>query len=109
MVHRGRFMVRASDTLPITAFTRNYKRLIEQMRRDGAAHVLTIDGRGAAVVQSVEAYDAMVAALDTLYVHSELARGLAATGPSLTTGEARARLKAAAKRGAAKAKRGGRA
>lgn len=102
-------MVRASDTMPITAFTRNYKRLIEKMRRGGAAHILTVDGRGAAVIQSVEAYDAMVAALDTLYVHRELAKGLADTGPSMTTAEVRARLKARVKRGIGRSKKGPRA
>lgn len=89
-------MPRATDIMPITAFTRAYQKVVKDLKKHGRPKVLTIDGRPVAIVQDPEAYDRM---LDMIYVTQAVAAGLADDRPRISIAEARERIAAAAKRG----------
>lgn len=85
-------MPRATDILPITSFTRAYKRVAAQLRKSGRAHVLTIDGKPSLIVQDAAAYDQLVELIDAIYVDAAISRALADPRPKRTVEQVRKNL-----------------
>ena len=52
--------IRPEDIGPLTDFIRNHRPALERLRETGRPEVLTVHGKGAVVVQDVEAYQRML-------------------------------------------------
>jgi hypothetical protein len=57
-------MVLLTDIHPVSDFTRNTKKYVQRLKKTGHAEVLTIDGEGEVVIQSTEAYQKLLDAVE---------------------------------------------
>jgi uncharacterized pyridoxamine 5'-phosphate oxidase family protein len=57
-------MVLLTNIHPVSDFTRNTKKYFHRLKKTGRAEVLTIDGEGEIVIQSIEAYQKFLDAVE---------------------------------------------
>ncbi len=69
-------MVRESGSTPLDEFQKHTAADLEQLTRDGAPRVVTVDGRPRFVVQDAEAYGRLVEALDMAEAAAGIRRGM---------------------------------
>lgn len=82
-------MPRATDIMPITAFTRAYQKVVKDLKKHKRPTVLTVDGRPSVVIQDAHAYEEMINALDALYVDEAVGRAMDDPRPSISVDELR--------------------
>lgn len=85
-------MLRATDIMPITGFTRSYQQVVRALKKHGRPTVLTIDGKPSVVVQDAAAYQKSLELLDAMYIDMMVDRAMADKRPSMTVDQLRARL-----------------
>jgi PHD/YefM family antitoxin component YafN of YafNO toxin-antitoxin module len=69
-------MLRTSNIQSLTEFQRDTKATIAKLKRNGAALVLTVNGRAELVVQHAEAYQALMDRLERLETIEGVRQGL---------------------------------
>ena len=69
-------MVLLTDIHPVSDFTRNTKKYVQRLKKTGNPEVLTIDGEGQVVIQSTEAYQKMIDAVELVETLAGIKRGL---------------------------------
>jgi PHD/YefM family antitoxin component YafN of YafNO toxin-antitoxin module len=87
-------MLRATDIMPITEFTRNYKKVIAMLKKAGRPFVLTIDGKPAVVIQDANAFDQTLERLDARYAGEAVSRAIEDLRPSMTAEQLQTKLSA---------------
>ena len=70
-------MVQLSDIHPITDFTRKTKEYIQRLKKTGNPEVVTVNGEAEIVVQSTEAYQRLLDAVELAETLPVLRRSLA--------------------------------
>lgn len=69
-------MKRSSDSQSLTAFKRDTAKIIRQLKTNGEAMVLTVNGKPELIVQDVESYQRLLQRLDRLEAIDGVMRGL---------------------------------
>ncbi len=86
-------MPRATDIMPITDFTRNYKKVIAKLKKTGRPFVLTIDGKPALVIQDAGSFDHRSGLLSPAELEAAADVGRRDTRPRLTIEQLRTALR----------------
>ena len=76
-------MIKATDIDTLDSFKRKTKTHLAKLKRTGNACVLTINGKGAVVIQDAAAYERQMEALE----HAELERALRESDAQIKRGE----------------------
>ncbi len=74
---RKRTMIHPTNIHPLTDFKRNTPAFLKRLRKTGEPEVLTIDGRGALIVQDVEAYRRMLEEIEQAQTLAAIRQGIA--------------------------------
>ena len=70
-------MIQPTNISPITDFKRNTPDFVKRLKKSGLPEVLTIDGRGALVVQDATAYQRLLDIVERAEAVAGIRRGLA--------------------------------
>ena len=85
-------MPRATDIMPMTGFTRAYKKVVRELRKSGRPKVLTIDGKPSLVIIDAAAFDRLVDLVDEEYIEQAVDKALADPRPGITVEQLRKHL-----------------
>ena len=82
-------MPRATDIMPMTGFTRAYKKVVRELRKSGRPRVLTIDGKPSLVILDAAAFDRLVDLVDAEYIENAVEKALADRRPGISVDQLR--------------------
>src|SRR5690349_5605573 len=88
-------MISPKDVHSLSDFQRNAKKMLKDLKKSKRPALLTVNGRGAAVVQDAAAYEAMLVLIDELRTLGKVREGIAdvEAGRVVPLAEAAARWK----------------